>query len=101
MLEKRVISNDYVTVLKAHGKRALADVNCYCKMMSVVALDGVTSFLRLNDITNTCKHMLHSSTIGGISSVQWRKVGRSEDFKCVLSFIVCQNQNRSALVCEL
>ena len=33
-----VISNDNVTVLKACGKRALADVDCYCKMTSVVAL---------------------------------------------------------------
>ena len=43
MLKKGVISNDIVTVLKACGKRALADINCYCKMSSVVALDGVTS----------------------------------------------------------
>ena len=46
-------------------------------MMSVMALDSVTSFLRLKDVTNTCKHNTHSPTIGGISSVQWRKVGRS------------------------
>ena len=55
----------------------LADVICYCKMTSVVALDGVTSFLPLKVITNTCKGMRHSPTIGGISSVQWGKVGRS------------------------
>ena len=46
-------------------------------MMSVMVLDGVTSFLRLKDVTNTCKRMRHSPTIGGNSSVQWRKVGRS------------------------
>ena len=34
--KKYVISNDKVTVLKACGKRALADVNCYCKKMSVI-----------------------------------------------------------------
>ena len=40
------ISDDIVTVLKVRGMHALADVNCYCKMKSVVALDDVTSFLR-------------------------------------------------------
>ena len=39
--KKCVISNDNVTVLKAHGKRTLPDVNCYCKMTSEVELDGV------------------------------------------------------------
>ena len=47
VLKKRVISNEIVTVLKAREKHALADVNCYCKMTSVVALDGVTSFFTL------------------------------------------------------
>ena len=42
--KKRVISNNIVTVLKSCGKRARADVNCFCKMTSVVALDGVTFF---------------------------------------------------------
>ena len=70
-------SNDIVTVLKARGKQALADVNCYCKMMSVVELDGVTSFLCLKDVTYSCKRMRQSQTIGRISSVQWRKDGRS------------------------
>ena len=73
MLKKRAISNDIVTVSEARGKRALADVNCYCKMASVVpALDGVTWFLRLKDVSYSCKHMRHSPTIDGISSVQWR-----------------------------
>ena len=35
----------------------IADVICYWKMTSFIALDGVTSFLHLNDITNTCKRM--------------------------------------------
>ena len=77
MLKKRVISNDIVTVLKARGKRALADVNCYCKMTSVAALDGVTSFLRSKYISYSCKRMRHSQIIDWISAVQWRKVGRS------------------------
>ena len=52
-----VISNNIVTVLKAFGKRTLANVNCYCKMMSVMALDGVTSFLPLKEDTYSCKRM--------------------------------------------
>ena len=38
----------------------LADVFCYWKMTSLMALDGVTSFLRLKDVTNTPKRMRHS-----------------------------------------
>ena len=38
----------------------LADVFCQLKMASFMALDGVTSFLCLKDVTNTCKHMRHS-----------------------------------------
>ena len=68
----------------------LADVIYYCKMMSVMAIDGVTSFLRLKDITNTCKHMGHIPTISGNSSVQWRKVGKKLNTSNVfLLFIVC------------
>ena len=33
----------------------LADVICYCKMSSIMALDVETSFLRLKDITNIRK----------------------------------------------
>ena len=44
---------------------------------SFVALDGVTSFLRLKDVTNTCKRMRRGLSIGGSSSVQRRKFGRS------------------------
>ena len=42
--------------------------------LSVMVLDGVTLFLHLKDVSNTCKRMQHSPTIGGISSVQWRKL---------------------------
>ena len=42
-----------------------------------MVLDGVTSFLRLKDVTITCKRMRRSLSIGGSSSAQWRKVGRS------------------------
>ena len=74
MLKTCVISNYNVTVLKVRGKHALADIICYCKMTSVMVLDGVTSYLGLKDVTNTCKRMQHRPTIGGISSVYWRKV---------------------------
>ena len=49
-----------------------------------MALDVVMSFLHLKDITITCKHMRHSPTIGGISSVQGWKLEEAEDFKCLL-----------------
>ena len=55
----------------------IADVIFYWKMTSLMALDGVTSFLRLKDVTNTCKRMQRGLSIGGSSSVQRRKVGRS------------------------
>ena len=42
-----------------------------------MALDGVTSFLRLKDVTITCKVISRSLSIGRSSSVQWQKVGRS------------------------
>ena len=57
-------------------------------MTSLMALDGVTSFLRLKDVTITCKGMRRSLRIGGSSSVQWRKVGKAEDFECV-SVVYC------------
>ena len=47
----------------------LADVICNRKMTTFMALDGVTSFLRLKDITNTGKRMRHSLSIGGSFSV--------------------------------
>ena len=41
----------------------LAYINCHCKMTSVLALDGVTWFWHLKDVTNTCKHVRNSPTI--------------------------------------
>ena len=55
----------------------LADVICFWIMASFIALDGMTSILRLKDITNRCKRMRRSLSIGGSPSVQRRKVGRS------------------------
>ena len=54
-------------------------------MTSVMALDGITSFLRLKDVTNTCKRMRHSLTIGRISSLQCGKLEEAEYFKCVFA----------------
>ena len=50
----------------------IADVVCYWKITSFMALDGVASFLRFKDVTNTCKRMRRGLSIGGSSSVQWR-----------------------------
>ena len=50
----------------------IADVICYWKMTSCMALDGVTSFFRLKDVKNTCKRMRRGLSIGGSSSVQSR-----------------------------
>ena len=62
----------------------------YCKMTSVVALDGVMSFLRLKDVTNTCKCMRHSPTICGNFSVQWGKSWKKLKTSNVFSlFTVC------------
>ena len=52
-------------------------------MTSFVALDGVTSFLRLKDIINTCKRMRRGLSIGGSSSVHGGKLEEAEDFKFV------------------
>ena len=46
--------NEILFKLNAQGKHALAGVICYCYMTSVMALDDVTSFVRLKDETNTC-----------------------------------------------
>ena len=48
-----------------------------------MALDGATSFIRFKEFTNKSKRMRHSQTIGGNSSVQWRKVDEAEYFKYV------------------
>ena len=59
------------------------------KMTLFMALDGVTSFLRLEDVTITCKLMRRSLSIGGRSSVQWRKVGRSWRLRMCFRRLLC------------
>ena len=58
-------------------------------MTSFVALDGVTSFLRLKDVTITCKHMRRSLSIGGSSSVQWRRDGWSWRHQICFCHLLC------------
>ena len=58
-------------------------------MTSFMALDGVTSFLRLKDVTITCKRMRRSLNIGGSSSVIWRKVGRSWRLRMCFRRLLC------------
>ena len=47
----------------------IADVICYWKMTSFMALDGVTSFIRLKDVTSTYKRKQRGLRIGGSSSI--------------------------------
>ena len=58
-------------------------------MTSFMTLDGVTSFLRLKDVTKTWKRLRRSLSIGGSSSVQWRKVGRSWRFQKCFRRLFC------------
>ena len=48
-----------------------------------MALDSVTSFLRLKDVTNTCKRMRHQLLVG-IIQCNGGKLEEVEDFKCVI-----------------
>ena len=72
-----VIYQTIIHSAESARKFVLADVICYWKMTSFMALDGVMSFLRLKDVAKTCKRMQCSLGIGMSSSVQWWKVGRS------------------------
>ena len=53
----------------------IADVICYWKMTSCMALDGITLFVFfcLKDVTNTCKCMRRDLSIGGSSSVHGKR----------------------------
>ena len=70
--------------------------------MSVMVLDGVTSFKPLKDVTNTCKWYATQSIYWweffSTMAESWRKLNTSNVFS---SFIVCYNRNNSALVREL
>ena len=68
-------------------------------MTSFKALDGVTSFLRLKDVTITCKRMRRSLSFGGSSSVQWRKVGRSWRLRMCFCRLLCVRIEIDQLQC--
>ena len=59
-------------------------------MTSFMALDGVTSFLRLEDVTITCKRMRRSlkywQEFFSAMAESWKKLKTSNVFS---SFIVC------------
>ena len=57
-------------------------------MTSVMALDGVTSFLRLKDVTITCKRMHTVQLLAEIIQCNGGKLEEAEDFKCVF-FVYC------------
>ena len=75
----------------------MCDSWLHWKMTSFIALDGVTSFLRLKDVINTCKRMRCSLSIGGSSSVQWRKVGRSWRLQMYFRRLLCVRIERDQL----
>ena len=76
-----------------------ADVICSWKMTSLVPLDGVPSYLRLKDVTNTRKRMRRSLSIGGSSSVQWRKVGRGWRLQMCFRCLLCVRIEIDQLLC--
>ena len=47
-----------------------------------MVVGGVTSFWRLEDVTNTCKRLRISPTFGGIFQCNGGKMEESEYFKC-------------------
>ena len=64
-----------------------------------MALDGVTSFLRLKDVTVTCKRKRRSLSIGGSSLVQWRKVGRNWWLQMCFRRLLCVRIEIDQLQC--
>ena len=50
-----ISNNNSQNFLKSRGKYVQVDLICYWQMRSFMTLDGVTLFLRLKDIKNTCK----------------------------------------------
>ena len=69
------------------------------KITSFMVLDGVTSFLRLKDVTITWKRMRRSLSIGGSSSVQWRKVGRNWRLRMCFRRLLCVRIEIDQLQC--
>ena len=70
-----------------------------------MVLDGVSSFSRLKDVTNTCKRMRRGLGIGGSSSAQRRKFGRSWRLHICFRRLLCNkidiDQLQSVICCVL
>ena len=77
----------------------LTDVTCNRKMTPFMALEGVTLFLRLEDVANTRNRMRHSLSIGGSSSVQWWKFGRSRRLQMCFHHLLCVRIEMDQLQC--
>ena len=80
-VKKKVI---YQTIIHSfESARTEHRVICYCKMTSVMALDGVTLFLYLKDVTNSSKRMRPVQLLAGILQSNGGKLEEAEDFKYV------------------
>ena len=79
--------------MKGRGKRTLADVICYCKMTSVMALDDVTSFYAgkpLQMHVHVCDTV---QLLVGFPQCNGRKLEEAEYLKCiVLNFCVLESK---------
>ena len=69
----------------------LADIICYYKMTSFMALDGVTPFLRLKYLTNTCKpkRYIQSNYWGEYFSARAESLKKLKSSNVFSSIIVC------------
>ena len=55
-------------------------------MTLFMALDSVTSFIRLKDVTITCKRMRRSLSIGGVLQCNGGKLKIHNDFSTTMRF---------------
>ena len=62
-------------------------------MTSVMALDGVTSFLRLKDVKNACKRLRNSPRLAGFLQRNGGKLQEAEDFKSVF-IVYCEFESK-------
>ena len=62
-------------------------------MTSFMALDGKTSFLRLKDVTNTCKRMRRGLSMAGVLQCKGGKLEEAEDFKFVFA-VYCELKSK-------
>ena len=64
-----------------------------------LTLNGVTSFLCVINVRNTCKRLRYSQTFEGISSVQWRKVWRIWRIQLLFHRFLCVRIEIDQLLC--